>query len=310
MRDRMSCEQVLREELARRYLLGALSAADQEAFEQHYFECASCFDELENMRLLRQALAPGAAAGGAGSAARGGRASWRWAAAAAVVALVAGGLYLGWDSSNGPRRGSDDGEGRLAGQRPAASMQSTEAPSQPVPESASRAQPERSAPRVAAGGAGRSEALASLAVVQPPDYTPAVLRGALDEAGRRFREAMRLYVSRDYGAAKAELRAAAALDRERPDIAFFLGVCALLTGETAAAVAELERTIALGESPYREDAHFYLAKAHLRRGELADAAAELAATVRLRGEREQEARELLEKLEALRRSSASNVPPA
>lgn len=304
----MSCEQVLREELARRYLLGALSAADQEAFEQHYFECASCFDELENLRLLRQALAPGAAAGEAGSSARGGRAPWRWAsAAAAVVALVAGGLYLGWVGSNGPPGGPGRGDGRLAEQQPAVPVQpAPEAPSPPLPESASSAH----APSSAAGAAARSAALAALAVVQAPQYTPATLRGALDEAARRFREAMRLYVRKDYAGARAELRAAAGLDRERPDIAFFLGVCELLTGEPGAAITELERTIALGESPYLEEAHFYLAKAHVRRGELTDAAAEFDATVRLRGEREQEARELLQKLESLRKSSPGNVPPA
>ena len=298
----MSCEQVLREELARRYLLSALGAADQEAFEQHYVECASCFDDLENMRLLRQALALGVAAGEAASAARGGRAPWRWGATAAVVAFVAAGLYLGWVSTNGPARGPDDGEGHLAEQRPAVAIQGAEAPAQPLPESASRAQTQPSAPRVVAGGTARSAELAALAVVQAPRYMPATLRGALDDAGRHFREAMRLYVSRDYGAAKAELRAAAGLDRERPDIAFFLGICALLTDEPVAAIGELRRTIALGESPYLEEAHFYLAKAHVRRGELGEAAAQFEATVRLRGEREQEARKLLQTLEAFRRT--------
>lgn len=142
-----------------------------------------------------------------------------------------------------------------------------------------------------------------MAIGQAPPYTPAVLRGALDEAARRFQEAMRLYVRKDYEGAKAGLREAAGLDRERPDIAFFLGICALLTDEPVAAIAELRRTVALGESPYLEEAHFYLAKAHVRRGELAAAASQLEATVRLRGEREQEAREMLQELESFRRTS-------
>ena len=45
----MQCKQVLEDEIAEGYLRGALSAADQEAFEQHYFGCASCFGELENL---------------------------------------------------------------------------------------------------------------------------------------------------------------------------------------------------------------------------------------------------------------------
>lgn len=291
----MQCEQVVRDEIAERYLRGAMGPADQEAFEHHYFECASCFDELESLRLLRQALVRGAPAGEAGYGARGRWAPWRWAAAAAVVALVAAGLYLRFAGSNGPPAGPGDGEGRLAEQRPAVPAQpAPEAPPPPLPETAS------SAPLVAAEAAARSAVLATLAVVHAPEYTPVVLRGAVDEAARRFREAMRLYVRRDYAGARAELRAAAGLDRGRPDIAFFLGICALLTDEPADAIAELRRTIALGESPYLEEAHFYLAKAHVQRGELADAAAQFEATVRLRGEREQEARKLLQRLEAFR----------
>ncbi len=300
----MQCEQVLRDEIAERYLRGALSAADQEAFEHHYFECASCFDELENLRLLRQALARGAAAGEAGSGARGGWAPWTWAAAAAVVALIAGGVYWRFVSSNRPSGVPNEPERRVAEQRPAAPVQpAPEAPSRQLPETASSAQPGPPSSTGAAQAAARSAALAALAVVKAPPYTPALLRGPLDEAERRFREAMRLYVARDYAGAKAGLRSAAALDRERPDIAFFLGICALLTDEPGVAIAELRRTIALGDSPYLEEAHFYLAKAHIRRGELAAAASQLKATVRLRGEREQEARELLQKLEAFRRTS-------
>lgn len=299
----MQCEQVLRDEIAERYLRGALSAADQEAFEDHYFECASCFDELENLRLIREALAGGAAAGEARSGARAGWAPWKWAAAA-VVALVAGGLYWRFVSSNGPPARPGNEQGRLAERQPAVPVQpAPEEPSPPVPETVSSAQQHPSAPSEVVGAAARSVALAALATVRAPQYTPPTLRGALDEAERRFREAMRLYVRRDYAGATAGLSAAAGLDRERPDIAFFLGICELLTDEPMAAIAELRRTIALGESPYLEEAHFYLAKAHVRRGELASAASQLEATIRLRGEREQEARGLLQKLEAFRRTS-------
>lgn len=299
----MQCEQVLTHEIAERYLRGSLSDGDQEAFEDHYFECASCFEQLETLRLLREALAGGAAAGKARSVARVRWAPWTWAAAA-VMALVAAGLYLRFVGSNRSPGGPGDEQSRVE-QQPAARVQPTPgAPSSPLPETGSSAQPNASAPRIAAADvAARSAALAALAAVQPPPYAPPVLRGAVDEAERRFRDAMRLYVRKDYGGARTGLRAAAELDRERPDIAFFLGICELLTGEPVAAVAALRRTIASDESPYLEDAHFYLAKAHVRRGELTAAVSELAATVRLRGERELEARELLDKLEAFRRTS-------
>jgi TolA-binding protein len=218
-----------------------------------------------------------------------------------VVGLLGGGLYWRHVSSIPPaRRGH--AEDRLARKQPTVPVQPTaEATSPSESEAASSAQRQPSAPSVAAGAA-RSAALAALAAVQPPPYAPPVLRGALDEAERRFRDAMRFYVRKDYAGARTELRAAAELDRERPDIAFFQGICELLTGEPVAAVAALRRTITSGESPYLEDAHFYLAKAHLRRGDLAAAASQLDTTIRLHGEREQETRELLRRLEALRRT--------
>lgn len=299
----MQCKQVLEDEIAEGYLRGALSAADQEAFEQHYFGCASCFGELENLSLLGEAVAGGAADVRARSGTGGRRARWAWAAAAAATAFVAMGLYW-FVRSNRPPEGVREGEHRVADQRPVFPVQSArETNSPPVPKAASSAHSHPSAPPVATGSATRAAALAALAVVQAPQYSPAILRGALDEPERRFREAMRLYVNRDYAGAKPQLRAAAALDRERPDIAFFLGICALLTEEPVSAMVELRRTIALGESPYLEEAHFYLGKAHLRRGELAAAASQLDATIRLRGEREKEARGLLQKLEAFRRTS-------
>jgi TolA-binding protein len=303
MQRLMECEHVLGNEIADGYLRGALSAADQEAFEDHYFECARCFGELENLSLLGQAVARGAADVEARFRTGDRRARWTWVAAA-VVAFVAIGLYW-FVRSNGPPERRADGEGRVAQQQRAARVQpAPEAPSRPLPEIASPAQSRHPpAVPVSAGAKVRSAALAVLAVVQAPPYTPAILRGALDEPERRFREAMRLYVNRDYAGAKPELRVAAALDRERPDIAFFLGICALLTDESVTATTELRRTIALGESPYLEEAHFYLAKSHLRRGELSAAAAQLKATVRLRGEREKEAREMLKKLEVFRRTA-------
>src|SRR5262245_22237644 len=52
----MDCAGVAREEILEGYLLGSLNAEDREAFEEHYFCCARCFDELQTLRDVRDEL--------------------------------------------------------------------------------------------------------------------------------------------------------------------------------------------------------------------------------------------------------------
>ena len=49
----MPCDQIAAEGLAERYLLGQLSEQDQAAFERHYFDCESCFNELKTLEAMR-----------------------------------------------------------------------------------------------------------------------------------------------------------------------------------------------------------------------------------------------------------------
>jgi tetratricopeptide (TPR) repeat protein len=125
------------------------------------------------------------------------------------------------------------------------------------------------------------------------------LRGTTDEASALFREGMRAYVAGDYQAAAAELERAAKLDSSRPDIAYFLGIARLMNGNTAEAIGALERTIAMGDSPFLGDAHFYLAKAHLTDGDVASARSELEAAAALAGGGQSEAVRLLSDLNEL-----------
>jgi tetratricopeptide (TPR) repeat protein len=141
--------------------------------------------------------------------------------------------------------------------------------------------------------------LAELARFDPPAYSAVRLRGKEDDAARRFREAMEFYSRGDWQGTLPGLRAAAALDPEAPHIAFYLGACALLAGETGEAIAELERTIGLGDTPVLEDARFLVAKAHVRVGDIAAARDELVNVLALDGDRRQEAQNLLEQLDAL-----------
>src|ERR1700687_5497371 len=50
----MNCKEVEEREILEEYLLDRLTEPDREEFEKHYFECASCFSQLET-RLAVQA---------------------------------------------------------------------------------------------------------------------------------------------------------------------------------------------------------------------------------------------------------------
>ena len=45
-----------RDEILESYLLRRLIEEDRDAFEQHYFECARCFDELQTLQAIRDEL--------------------------------------------------------------------------------------------------------------------------------------------------------------------------------------------------------------------------------------------------------------
>jgi tetratricopeptide (TPR) repeat protein len=146
---------------------------------------------------------------------------------------------------------------------------------------------------------GPKPELAELAQFEPPAYAPVRLRGSEDDGARHFREAMEVYSRGDWKGALPGLRAAATLDPKASHIAFYLGACALLAGETDDAIAELERTAALGDTPFLEEALFYLAKSQLRAGDVDAARRELVKVIELNGDRSAEAQGLLDRLDAL-----------
>ncbi len=256
-----------------RYVLGELSEAEREAFETHYLQCADCLDELERYRDLQTTLQQAAPSIRAEPFTPAARRQWVWGAAAVSAVAVIG--FAIWLRTPTPEWWSSPGAARV--------------------------------PQELLSSSGPS--LEELARVVPPPYTPANLRGATTEASERFREAMERYLAEDYEAAITGRRAANELNPGAPDVAFFLGICHLLTGETDVAIERLQETVAFGPSPYLEEAHFYLAKAHLRTGDLDAAGEELRTTVQLRGELESEAQELLGRLETLGESSGGREGP-
>jgi hypothetical protein len=64
----ISCEQAEEADLHVRYASGALSPADAEAFELHFFGCDPCWTRVQSAIELRAAAAVGASAGGSSDA--------------------------------------------------------------------------------------------------------------------------------------------------------------------------------------------------------------------------------------------------
>lgn len=263
----MECAEFQREEVVERYLAGSLSPEQRESFEDHYFACEQCFAAVQAQRALQAELSASAAEIRVMPAPHRRALSWKvaMAAAAAVILTVLG---IRW------------------GNKPDLSPP---APSTPP------AQTARSTPV--------EPSLVELARFDPPIYTPVVLRGAQYEASSKFRGAMKQYQKRDYTHAITGLRAAARRNAQEPDTIFFLGVSYLLADQTDAGIEVLRHAVALGDTPYLEESHYYLAKAFLRKGDLAAARRELQQVVHLAGDHEDQARRLLEQLEALGKNS-------
>lgn len=78
----MTCTEVQERDIPETYLLGRLDAAERDAFEQHYFECARCYSNLQALRSVREALAA------VRVPAR--HFPWEWLAVAATILLAAG----------------------------------------------------------------------------------------------------------------------------------------------------------------------------------------------------------------------------
>jgi tetratricopeptide (TPR) repeat protein len=263
----MNCKEVEERNILEGYLLERLSEPEREEFEMHYFECGSCFAQLQTgltlqTELRRQPAMP-ARARGAGS-----RRAWVWAPAFAtiIVLFISAGLW--WYSARN---------------RP--SLQQVASPPKVSPNVPVQVQSPSAAP-----------SLEELARVEPPPYSGLALRGAEDEAHETFRKAMQFYVSRDYGHAIPGVRAAAKASPQNASFDFYLGACYLLAGQTDPAIVSFRRTVSLGDPAYSESAHFYLAKAYLRKNKVARAKEELQKTLQFHGSLEAPAAEILRQL--------------
>lgn len=290
-----TCSWTGKEEVFEAYVRGALGADERDAFEEHYFSCAACFDKLRTYRALRAELGAAVAAEVPATTAADAR-PWRWVLVPVAVGLAVVAIVAVWPGREVPREA-----GSTVATTPAAPVPSTPAVptggrTEPPPTAIQATPPDPTTPGSIRGGKPARPlvvALSVLAQAAPPVYIPVVLRGPRDEAIERFEAAMARYVEGDYAGTIPGLRAAAELNPTSAQIAFFLAACQLLTDQLEPAAAGFERTIGLGESAYLEESHFYLAKTRLRQGRVPAAQEQLRQTAARRGRLEQEARRLL-----------------
>ena len=263
----MNCTEVEEREILERYLLDRLTEPEREEFEKHYFECGTCFAQVQTglalqTELRRQPAMPVRARGA--SLLR----TWVWAPAfAAIVILLTAGIW--WYSARN----------RQPLQQVAAP------PPKVIPNVPVKVQSPSTTP-----------SLEELARVEPPPYSGVVLRGADDEGQEAFRKAMQYYVKEDYAHAIPGVRAAAEASPQTASFRFYLGACYLLSGQTDLAIVSFRKTVSLGDSAYSESAHFYLAKAYLGKKDVARAQDELQRTVQFHGSLEAPAAEILRQL--------------
>ena len=82
----MTCEEVRRHDLAELYDRGELTSPEVTAFEEHYWQCASCLEELRAIQAARIVLSRAAHS-------RAMAPPWKWAAAAAIAAGLGAGAF-------------------------------------------------------------------------------------------------------------------------------------------------------------------------------------------------------------------------
>jgi len=121
-----------------------------------------------------------------------------------------------------------------------------------------------------------------LARFEPPSHS----------ASAQLRTAMDRYRQRDYAGAIPILRA-----QNSAEAHFYLGICDLLTNNSAAGIRELRSVIDAGDTPFLEQARFYLAKGLLGSGDVNAAKQELESVIAMHGVLEKPAQALLAQIQ-------------
>jgi hypothetical protein len=271
---------------ALRYVSGEMAEPEQSAFEDHFFDCAACFREVQTLQDAHATLR------GTGRPSRTTperfRFPIRWMAAAATIILA----VVIWRLPRTPESAAPPVSTVAA---PSTPVPAATAPPSPQPSSSVAQQP-ASTP-AAAPAESLDDRLVRMATVVPPRYVSLTTRSEADENAAAFALAMTDYAIGRYARTSEELAAIAARAPDLVHVQFFLGISRLLAGDTTKAKAALNATVAAGAPPYSDEAHFYLAKAALKEKDLGTARRELRSAIAREAGPKGEARRLLAEID-------------
>lgn len=295
------------EEMAEQYLAGELPEAEAESFEDHYFGCTLCHENLLALKEIRDGLArePMAivarAAGPAPvrSTLAKPRQSFRGrilafpvpmaVLASLAAALLVGAVLVGIQRSSpvlqpGHRAASLNAAAK-AQQQPAGNAH-------PDAKDDSQATAKDREPGAPAAQAGPPETeLASLADVHLPGYHQPQLRGEETANGDRaqFSSGMQAYTQGDCGGALGALAQVPATAADGLAAKLYSGLCQFQGRELDSAQASLTGVVDAGDTPELETAEYFLAQTRLLRGDAQGAKDWLTRTIALHGDYEERA---------------------
>lgn len=262
----MDCTEIVEQQVPERYLLHDLTESEQDAFERHYFECKECFDRVCAAKAIQEVHRVDKSSWPQNQFAAYRKISRGWITSLVILGLVVGSVL----GALRYRRAHNETATRASHEEVLAARTSQTPPST----------------------SADSSLISELGRVDPPPYSPVVLRGSEDRAGERFRDAMEHYRQKEYAAAIPGLQQVLQVDRNAANANFYLGACYLLIDQNDLAIPPLQKTISLHDLDYAEQAHFYLAKAFIRKNDVNAAERELELTIQLHSDRESEARKL------------------
>ncbi|MBI1896639.1 MAG: hypothetical protein HYS04_08915 [Acidobacteria bacterium] len=230
----MTCEEVKRCDLAELYARGELTSQDASAFEEHYWQCASCLEELDAIQTARSVLTRRASG-------RGNATPWKWAAAALLVAsLGAGALWTVRKGGEPKLAHTPVPNPQTAANRYAALAEFELPPYQPLRMRSSSARDAALKSAMVPYLDGRPiDSIAGLraVVAQHPDFAPP-----------RFYLAACLLQAGDIAGARQQFTRLAAQEDSvyLEESLYLLAQADLLAGDAAAAQRSLERVVGLG----------------------------------------------------------------
>ncbi len=272
-----ACTGAPAEEFGLAYVDGTLDEAQVNRFEEHYFECPLCHDQVRSLIALRDELHERSAPSPDRVQKR--SSSYRmptfaWAVGLGFLVIVAGVfIYRAHESDNINHdlaaKGVSPAAGKTSATTPSGSP--TSGPSNPA--------------------ANQQKSLidaSKLADLVLPVYAPHALRG--QAADENMTAGMAAYQSGDCRKAADLLALVKSASDDSRSAHFYRGVCQLHLGQLYAAQASLNFVVQAGESPEQEGALYALAQVALAQNNPALAQNYLQRTIALQGSQENRAR--------------------